>query len=89
MFVALNHRILPKLYGGILAQYQNSMYVGGSIDGQSDNFYLVGLNLRYQFNPNFSAEVGYNYDNLSGRAACIMTETGFTSVSPAAINLIY
>lgn len=66
VFVALTHRILPKLYGGILAQYQNSMYVGGSIDGESDNFYLVGLNLRYQFNPNFSAGVGYNYDNLSG-----------------------
>jgi hypothetical protein len=66
VYVALNHRILPKLYGGILAQYQNSTYVGGSVDGQSDNFYLVGLNLRYQFNPNFSAGVGYNYDNLSG-----------------------
>ena len=66
VYVALNHRIVPKLYGGILAQYQNSMYVGGSIDGKSDNFYLVGLNLRYQFNPNFSAGVGYNYDNLTG-----------------------
>jgi len=66
VFVALNHRILPKLYGGVVAQYQNSMYIGGTIDGQSDNFYLVGLNLRYQFNPNFSAGIGYNYDNLSG-----------------------
>jgi hypothetical protein len=66
VFVALTHRIVPKLYGSVLAQYQNSMYVGGTIDGQSDNFYLVGLNLRYQFNPNFSAGVGYNYDNLSG-----------------------
>jgi len=66
VFVALTHRIVPKLYGSVLAQYQNSMYVGGMIDGQSDNFYLVGLNLRYQFNPNFSAGVGYNYDNLSG-----------------------
>ena len=66
VYVALTHRIVPKLFGGILAQYQNSTYVGGTIDGQSDNFYLVGLNLRYQFNPNFSAGVGYNYDNLSG-----------------------
>ena len=27
-------------------------------------FYLVGLNLQYRFTPNFSAEVGYNYDKL-------------------------
>lgn len=66
VFMALNHRIVPKLYGSILAQYQNSMYVGGVYDGTSDNFFLVGLNLRYQFNPNFSAGVGYNYDNLTG-----------------------
>ena len=66
VFMALNHRIVPKLYGSILAQYQNSMYVGGVYDGKSDNFFLVGLNLRYQFNPNFSAGVGYNYDNLTG-----------------------
>jgi hypothetical protein len=65
VFVALNHRIMPKLYGGVQAQYQNSTYYGGTIDGQSDNFYLVGLNLRYQFTPNFSAEAGYNYDNLN------------------------
>jgi hypothetical protein len=25
---------------------------------------LVGLNLQYRFTPNFSAEVGYNYDDL-------------------------
>jgi hypothetical protein len=66
VFMALTHRIVPKLFGSVLAQYQNSMYVGGTIDGKSDNFYLVGLNLRYQFNPNFSAAVGYNYDNLTG-----------------------
>jgi Putative beta-barrel porin 2 len=66
VFVALNHRIVPKLFGSVLAQYQNSMYVGGVEDGKADNFYLVGLNLRYQFNPNFSAGVGYNYDNLTG-----------------------
>ena len=57
-------------------------------DNKDDNFYLVGLNLRYQFTPNFSAEVGYNYDNLnSSMPGGIMTETGFTSESPAAISL--
>jgi uncharacterized protein (PEP-CTERM system associated) len=65
IFGALNHRIRPKLYGGILAQYQNSTYYGGTYDGKADNFFLVGLNLRYQFTPNFSAEAGYNYDKLN------------------------
>jgi hypothetical protein len=65
IFGSLNHRIRPKLYGGILAQYQNSTYYGGTYDGQADNFFLVGLNLRYQFTPNFSAEAGYNYDKLN------------------------
>jgi hypothetical protein len=64
VFASVVHRIIPKLYGSIQGQYQNSAYIGGSIDGQDANFYLVGLNLRYQFTPNFSAEAGYNYDNL-------------------------
>ena len=64
VFASVVHRIMPKLFGSIQGQYQNSSYVGGTIDGQGANFYLVGLNLRYQFTPNFSAEAGYNYDNL-------------------------
>ena len=66
VFAALTHRIVPKLFGNLLAQYQNSTYYGGTYDGKADNFYLAGVSLRYQFNPNFSAEAGYNYDNLSG-----------------------
>jgi hypothetical protein len=64
IFASVVHRIMPKLFGSIQGQYQNTTYVGGFIDGQDANFYLVGLNLRYQFTPNFSAEAGYNYDNL-------------------------
>jgi predicted porin len=55
---------MPKLYGSILAQFQNSTYYGGGYDGDTDKYYLVGLNLQYRFTPNFSAEVGYNYDDL-------------------------
>ena len=56
---------MPKLFGSIQAQYQNTTYYGGVYDNKDANFYLAGLNLRYQFTPNFSAEVGYNYDNLN------------------------
>jgi hypothetical protein len=67
IFASVVHRIMPKLYGSLQAQYQNSTYVGGSINGEDANFYLVGLNLTYKFTPNFSAEVGYNYDNLNSQ----------------------
>ena len=65
IFASVVHRIMPKLFGSIQGQYQNTTYYGGTIDGKDANFYLVGLNLRYQFTPNFSAEAGYNYDNLN------------------------
>lgn len=64
VFASINHKITPKLFGNLLAQYQNSTYYGGTFDGQTENYYLVGLSLQYRFTPNFSAEVGYNYDNV-------------------------
>jgi hypothetical protein len=68
VFGVITHRIVPKLFGSLTAQYQNSTYYGGTYDGKADNFYLVGLNLRYQFTPNFSAEAGYNFDDLVSTA---------------------
>jgi hypothetical protein len=67
VYAQLRHRITPKLYGGIIAQFQNSTYYGGTIDNDTDKFYLVGLNLQYRFTPNFSAEAGYNYDKLDSQ----------------------
>ena len=65
MFAKVIHRITPKLYGSTSAQFQNSNYYGGVLDNKDANFFLAGLNLHYQFTPNFSAELGYNYDNLN------------------------
>jgi hypothetical protein len=65
VFASLKHRITPKLYGSIIAQYQNSSLNGGGYNNQADNYYLVGLNLQYRFTPNVSAEVGYNYDDFN------------------------
>jgi hypothetical protein len=64
VYATVRHRITPKLYGTIIAEYQNSTYYGGAIDGDADNYYIVGLNLQYRFTPNFSVETGYNYDKL-------------------------
>jgi hypothetical protein len=65
VFATLKHRIMPKLYGSLTAQYQNSTFTGGGLNDEAQNYYLVGLNLQYRFTPNVSAEVGYNYDDLN------------------------
>ena len=67
VYASLKHRIMSKVYGSLLAQYQNSVYYGGAYNGDADNYYLIGLNLQYRFNSNLSVEVGYNYDNVQSQ----------------------
>lgn len=64
VYLSLNHRITPKLLGSVLGQYQNSSFNGGAYDSETEQFYMAGVNLEYQFTPNFAAHVGYNYDLL-------------------------
>ena len=64
VFGTLNHRILPRLYGNLTAQFQNSAFNGGSVDNKDERYYLVGLNIEYRFNQHLSTHVGYNYDRL-------------------------
>jgi hypothetical protein len=63
-YVSVTHRILPKLYGSLIGQFQNSTYEGGMFDSQDENFWIAGVNLEYRINQYFSAHVGYNYDFL-------------------------
>src|SRR6266404_2977627 len=67
LWASLNHRIAPRLYASITGQIQNSQYVGGQQDNENDWFYLVGLNVEYRFNRNFSANAGYNFDKLDSQ----------------------
>jgi len=64
VFGSVNHQITPQLKGSLLGQFQYSSFTGGVIDGDSERYYLLGLNLSYQFSPHFSTEIGYNYDKL-------------------------
>jgi uncharacterized protein (PEP-CTERM system associated) len=64
VYGSLSQRIMPLVYGSLLAQYQNTSYNGGTIDNVSDRYYLVGLNLEYRFSHHLSANAGYNYDKL-------------------------
>jgi Putative beta-barrel porin 2 len=64
VFASVNHRFDPRFFGSLLAQFQNSTYNGGFANNESEQYYLVGLDLEYKFNAYFSGHVGYNYDLL-------------------------
>ncbi len=63
-YVSLTHRILPRLYGSLVANFQYSTFNGGPLDNEDQYFIGTGVNLEYRFNRHFSANVGYNYDRL-------------------------
>ncbi len=58
------HRILRNLTGSLFGQFQHSTFNDGINDGDTEDLWLLGVNLSYAFNRHFSAEVGYNYDQL-------------------------
>jgi len=64
VFAAVNHRLDPRLFASLVAQFQNSYYNGGSFNNDTEQYYVVGLDIEYRFNPFFSAHVGYDYDYL-------------------------
>jgi len=64
LFASITHRITPRLDGSIIGRFQRSEFQNGGLDGDIDNFLMLGLNLEYRFNPNWSTEVGYNFDRL-------------------------
>ncbi len=64
VYCAVRHRIAPRLRGSLIGQFQNSTYKGGAFDSDTEQDYLVGLNLTYELSPHLSAEAGYNYDRL-------------------------
>jgi hypothetical protein len=61
--------ITPKLTASGSLQYQYSVFNGGTSNNETDNFFMLGLDLAYQLTPHFSAETGYNFDALSSDLA--------------------
>lgn len=68
-WVTCNHRFTPKIYGNFIGQVQESTYQGGTLGNSTDMYYTIGLSLEYRFTPNFSAQIGYNYDRLDSSSA--------------------
>jgi hypothetical protein len=59
---SVTHRILPNLFGSLSATFQNTIEEGGEFDGDSEQYYLLGASLAYQFNRHVAATLSYNYD---------------------------
>jgi hypothetical protein len=69
VYGTVNHQITAQLRGSIIGQFQYSSFNGGDVRNESDRYYLLGLNLSYQFTPHLSTEIGYNYDKLDSDIA--------------------
>lgn len=65
VYGALNHRITPRITGSLTGKVQYSTFHGGLYDGHSQTWYSLGVNLAYAFSQHVSAEVGYNFDDLT------------------------
>jgi hypothetical protein len=64
VYGSVRHRITAQISANLVGQYQRSVFNGGATDGDIENFLLAGINLQYDINQNWSAELGYNYDRL-------------------------
>ncbi|HEX3716768.1 MAG TPA: outer membrane beta-barrel protein [Verrucomicrobiae bacterium] len=71
VYASVNHKITDQFTVNAMGQAQYSTFVGGdyygqgSLNGRGENFYVLGINLAYHFNPWFMTEAGYNYSKLN------------------------
>jgi len=70
-YLDVNHQFNQKLSGALTSQYQYSTYKSGAYSGTGDNSVSAGLNFNYTINRHFSANTGYNFNelfsNINGR----------------------
>ena len=64
IYGSINHQITPKLMGTLIGSWQYSSFQEGAYANASDSYYDLGLNFSYAFTPHFSAEAGYNFDDV-------------------------
>jgi hypothetical protein len=63
-YMNLTHQFDAKLTGSLIGQYSYSTFKDGAYGGQADNQVSTGVNLNYQINRHFSADLGYNFNEL-------------------------
>jgi hypothetical protein len=69
VYASLNHQITGKLRGSLIAQYQNSEFIGvvknNPNDGRGEDYLSMGFTLSYRFTNYLSGEAAYYYDRLA------------------------
>ncbi|HEY2329622.1 MAG TPA: outer membrane beta-barrel protein [Verrucomicrobiae bacterium] len=68
-YMDVTHRFDAKLTGTLITQYSYSKFKEGAYNGQGDSSVNAGVNLAYAINRHFSAEAGYNFDELFSNIA--------------------
>jgi hypothetical protein len=74
VYGSINHQITPKLLGTVIGSWQYSTFQEGAYANQSDSLYSLGLNFTYTFTPHFSADAGYNFDDIQSN----INQRGYT-----------
>lgn len=70
IYGSINHHFTDKLLVSLIGQVVYSDYIGGGTSSLgTDVDYSTGISLTYQFNRYFSADVGYNFDDLQSDIA--------------------
>jgi hypothetical protein len=64
VYLDVTYSITAKLLATGIGRVQYSTYNGGAVANDATTDYGLGLNLIYQINHHFSADLGYNYDNV-------------------------
>jgi len=64
IYGSVTHRLTPKLTANGSVQYQHSIYNGGTLDGEADDYVQLALILAYKFTRNWSAELEYDFYTL-------------------------
>jgi uncharacterized protein (PEP-CTERM system associated) len=64
IYASVSHKITPDLTGTLTGTFQNNTYNGGRLDGDNEQYYILGAALSYQFTPNIAGTLSYNYDHV-------------------------
>jgi hypothetical protein len=66
VYASLTHAFTAKLSAGVVGLYQNSEFNGGGlgINGEDENYWSVGVNIKYQITHWMAAEANYYHDDL-------------------------